>query len=256
MASSLARKLPTIIGALLLAATLFTAYTATMAQADHMPADKVAAAGSTIDRLDDVTPILEETMRVSSPTDLILSVTLECSILTALDTAGSINKGTSETDTAEGKVEIWVTIDGREVPVATALSGAASERADGRVVFCNRAYQRTVQDVEDPQDGYDSERDFIRTRNANAFSWLAIDTGNVYDVDNDNILDIKVWADYTGVALSPTNQCVEDTTNPTTFETCSEAFVGQRTLIVEPTKLSIHEQVTPVEGDTGRGKKP
>lgn len=245
MAPSISRGLPLVLGAFLLVATLFTAYTATNAQADHMPADKVAAAGSTIDRLDDATPILQETMKVSSPSDLILSVTLECAILTALDTEGNPNPGAEDTDSTEGTVEVWVTIDGRTVPVAT-----DDATQDGRVVFCNRAYERTVEDMEDDPDGIDSERDFIRTRAANAFNWLAIDTGSFYDdpANGNNILDIEVWASYTDTTPG-LGRCDQTTADPA-FATCSEAFVGQRTLIVEPTKLSIHEQVTPVEGDT------
>lgn len=258
LASSLTRKIPTILGALLLAATLFTAYTATMAQADHMPADKVAAAGTTIERLENTAePILQETMKVSSPTDLILSVTAECSILTALDTEGSTADNAQDTESTEGTVEIWVTIDGTIVPVASTAAGAPAERPDGKVVFCNRAYERTIQDVESSNDGYDSERDFIRTRTANAFNWMAINSGTYYDEGNDNILNIAVWATYTD-STPAGERCSEATADPAAFMTCSEAFVGQRTLIVEPTKLSVHEQVTPVEGDSSpaKGKRP
>lgn len=233
-----------VLGALLLVSVIFTAYTAQQAIGGHMPADKVAAAGSTIDTIEDATPILQDTMKVSSPSDLILSVTAECSILTALSTQGSDVADSQETDSAEGKIEIWVTIDGRPVPVA---SDDADQ--DGRVVFCNQAYQRTVQDTESSDDGHDSERDFIRTRHANAFNWLAIDTGTVYDdpSNGNNILNIQVWARYMD-STAGAGRCRQDTAQPA-FATCSEAIVGQRTLIVEPTKLSIHEEVGAVESD-------
>ena len=251
LASSLARRLPMVLGALLLVAPVFTAYTAQQATATHMPADKVAAAGSSIDQISDATPILSDTMKVSSPSDLILSVTAECSILTALSTEGTSAAGAApETDNSEGKVEIWVTIDGTTVPVSTAdLDPVADgvQTDDGHAVFCNREYERSVANAEDDDDGFDSERDYIRTRTANAFNWLAIDTGTAYDspTNGNNILDIVVYADFTHTPV----QCTTDDTTSPDFVTCSDAFVGARTLIVEPTKLSIHEQVTPTESD-------
>lgn len=230
MASSFARKLPTVLGALLLAATLFTAYTATTAQADHEPANKAGAVGSDVDTVGDDTALLTETMRVSSPEDLIIQVTAECSILTALTTNND-----SANAYAYGSVRLWVTIDGTPVPVtATPGQGADDDEDDddgvGEVTFCNRAYERTVTDGEDPADGIDEEEDYIRTRTANAFNWLAFDTGVAYDSpeNGNNVIEVTLWGDF-------------DTT--TVGEAVAEAFVGSRTMIIEPTKVSNHEQI-------------
>lgn len=231
MASSFARKVPTIVGALLLAAVLFTAYTATSATANHEPANKAGAAGSDIDAVGEDQVILSETMKVSSPEDLIIQVTAECSILTALTTNND-----NPTSTAFGSVRLRVEVDGRPVPVALNESNGSEDDADdddneiGEVTFCNRAYSRTVTDGEDPADGIDEEDDYIRTRTANAFNWLALDTGVVYDdpANGNNILTIKLIADY-------------DT--DTAGEAIAEAFVGSRTMIIEPIRVSIHEQV-------------
>jgi hypothetical protein len=219
------------LGALLLAAILFTAYTATNATASHEPANKAGAAGSDIDAIGEDQVILSETMKVSSPEDLIIQVTAECSILTALTTNND-----NPTSTAFGAVRLRVEVDGREVPVGLNESGASEDDAAddddeiGEVTFCNRAYSRTVTDGEDPADGIDEEDDYIRTRTANAFNWLALDTGVLYDdpANGNNILTIELIADY-------------DT--DTAGEAIAEAFVGSRTMIIEPSRVSIHEQV-------------
>jgi hypothetical protein len=184
------------------------------------PANKFAAAGSTIDHVDEATPILSEQMKVSSPSDLIVQLTAECSIITELTTGGDA----ADSSDAFGEVQIWVTIDGRTVPIAD-----DDANQDGRVVFCNRAYGRSVEDTEGDGD-VDKEDDYIRTRTANAFNWIALNTGTGFDspANGNNILDIVVWADYT---------------TETTGDAVAEAFVGQRTLVVEPTHLAVRETV-------------
>ena len=228
--------------ALLLAAVLFTTYSAQRAQADHEPANKVAAAGSDIDTVGNDSIILQERLKVSSPFDLILQLTAECSILTALTTNND-----NPTSTAEGSVRMRIEIDGNPVPVSSddlaGSTGGADDAADdddevGEVTFCNRAYSRTVTDNETALDGVDEEDDFIRTRTANAFNWLALNVGETYDspANGNNIVDIVVFADY-------------DT--DTVGEATAEAFVGSRTLIAEPTNASVHETVDPADADGG-----
>ena len=80
--------------------------------------------------------------------------------------------------------ELFITLDGTRVPVSLddTEENEQGETDDiGKVVFCNRAYQRTVTDAEENEgvggneggDGFDDEDDFIRTRTANAFNWMA-----------------------------------------------------------------------------------
>ena len=219
------------------------------AGASHEPANKGAAAGSDIDRITDATPILSETMKVSSPEDVIISVTAECSILTQLATNNN-----NPSSTSFGSVRLWVTIDGTRVPVSTDDAATGNDNDDevddedpndpsdvGEITFCNRTYSRTVEDRENPPDGVDAERDFIRTRAANAFNWIALDTGVFYDnvaLNGNNILTVQLWADFdeavTGHPLS-----------------AADAFVGSRTMVIEPIRLSIHEQVEPADPDGG-----
>lgn len=235
MSKSITQRWLTASFAVIAAALMIALVTAPSADAGHEPANKVAAAGSDIDTVGQDSIILAETVRVSSTQDLVLQLSAECSILTALTTNND-----NPTSTAEGSVRMRIEIDGVPVAVATDdATGGADDAADddnevGEVTFCNRAYSRTVTDQEDntPPDGQDEEDDFIRTRTANAFNWLATDIGFNYDnpSNGNNIVEIVVFADY-------------DT--DTAGEATAEAFVGSRTLIAEPTNASVHTTVDP-----------
>ncbi len=224
------RGVPTLLVGVLLIAVLFTAYTAQTSLAHHEPADKVAVAGSTRQVIGveaDPEVIMQEQMRVSSPSDLLLQVELECSLVTDVTTEGDDDQH------AEAQFQVWVEIDGTPVTVS-------GDDTNGKVVFCNRRYQRIVSGLNDVPDTDDSDDDltietFLSTRSTHGFNWIAIDAGRdtVYDTNNDNILNIEVWADYTESETARGN---------------AEAVIGKRTLIIEPTKLSVHEIVVEEPG--------
>ena len=251
-------NLNTMIGLTLLVVLIGGYVGQSAVNAHHEPANKFAAAGAATDDVEPDTDhvVLRETMKVSTPFDLALSATAECSILTYLNTQGGADVP-SETSSAEGQVEMWITIDGTRVPVQTTgyddPSTPEEENGadDGEVVFCNRKYQRTVEDAEEGMDGIDSERDFIRTRTANAFNWFALDVGRAYDKPDvpagagNNIVVVELWARYTD---TPSDTPCEEVTNLAEQEDCSVAFVGKRTLVAEPTNASVHEQVDPGPG--------
>ncbi|MEA2487969.1 MAG: hypothetical protein QOF16_1623 [Actinomycetota bacterium] len=215
-----------------------------------MPANKTAAIGNTVD---DVTPegdhvVLEEQMKVSSPQDLILNLSSECAVITQLVTGST--KGTA-TDTAEasGKVEMWVTIDGENVPVAGPPGGGGGD--DGTIVFCSQARGRQVTDNENPGgDGQDKIADYMSARQANAFQWLALNVGTAYDnpANGQNILDIQVHAKYTDQRDTDCDALSSQAPSTTFAQTCSKAYIGRRTLIVEPTHASVIETT-----DSGAG---
>jgi hypothetical protein len=220
-----------------LAVGLIGLYSGGVAIATHEPAQKVAATGSDIEEVNDNTVILSETARVASTEDLVLQLTAECSILTEL-TTGNESGSTEDEASATGTVRLRIEIDGTPVFVATNDATGGDDDAEddddeaGEVTFCNRTYERMVSDNEDPSDGLDTEHDFIRTRAANAFNWLATDIGVNYDdpANGNNIVLIEVIADF-------------DTT--TAGDAVADAFVGSRTLIAEPTNASTHETVDP-----------
>jgi hypothetical protein len=229
-----------VAGAVVLAAGILIGYAGGgIAGSGGLPADKTSVAGSGIEDIDptETHEILSTRMAVSSPSDLILGVTAECSILTRL-----VTDTDKETATAEGSVVLHITVDGKVVPVQTAPT-----KDDGRVTFCNRTYQRTVTDTEanSPMDGIDKEDDYIRTKAANAFNWVALNVGTAgYDnpLNGNNVLDIRVFATY--VRTNPTaNSCPSDTT--ANLKACSEAYVGKRTLVIEPVHAANREQSEP-----------
>ena len=204
----------------------------TQAQATHEPANKVAASGSETEEMrpNSTVPVLNERIKVSSPRDLVIQVTAECSILNALFT----NTETSSAK-ATGQIRMFLEIDGREVPVSTANTDV------GRVVFCNRAYERQMADDEDG-DGIDEHSDYIRTRQANAFNWLALNGGTYYDspANGNNILDVVLYAEF----FSSKN--CDNPASPL-GETCAQGYVGNRTMVIETENASNHEAVDPGE---------
>ena len=239
MLKSWSRQAPTMLVGLLLVGALFAGQSAF---ADHEPANKVAASGSTVEVAGpgERIVVLQERVKMSGPTDLILALSAECDILTELTVGG----GDLRTDRASafGQVRMWIEIDGKTVPItATDSSPSAPGTAgdDGKVVFCNRAHEKEVTDTENNPpngDGTDEEPEMTQTRQANAFNWLALDTGFNYDspTNGNNILDIVVYAEFT---------------DEVDGRAVAEALIGNRTLIAEPTNASNHEWVS--QNDAG-----
>lgn len=180
--------------------------------ATHEPANKVSAAGSTgvVVAPGTAVTILEDRVKTSKPTDLILGVTAECVITTELTTVGNDN------EFAMGLVRIWVEIDGRPVPVSQ------DDTDDpGKVNFCDRAEERetTLFDDEDA-----TIRTLQRDGQSAGFNWMALDVGSA-------IHTITVKADLT-TGASPDSSAL--------------AAIGKRTLIIEPVKSANDETITTI----------
>jgi hypothetical protein len=215
---------------------------ALQAVATHQPANKAASSASSIRDITGTngqsTPILRETMKVSDPVDLILQNTLECALVTQVITGDEEGAPEATTDTAqsEAQIEVRVTIDGKVVPVDSIGDDPTQpgvQTDDGWVVFCNRLYRQTQTDRDDDGD-IDQMDSYIATRTANAFNWFAFDVGRDYDSpnfpvgdNNNNIVEVVVEARWTEVA---------------TEDAVAEAMIGRRSIIVEPTHASNHEQ--------------
>lgn len=248
------------------------------AQATHQPANKVWVSASKVEFMHsqadptDSEVITEENHvilaqgkgKFSNPTDIRLSVTSECALWTNTATFGD--------DDAESKarVEVWVTIDGKVVPVSldeegqpapppTPVIGATvdpNNQADqpGRVVFCNRATRMKTENIEqttvgpgapapgeDPQDDADDEDDIVirsynRSRSANGFNWAAMNVGSVYDTNyqgnGKGTVLIEVHARLATSLRDADNQ------DAIAGEPMAMAAVGKRTLFVEPVKMA------------------
>ena len=197
---------------LITAAVLVLALAGSGAQATHQPADKVAAAGSTAVLATPGTNVtlLEEQVKTSKPTDLILGVTLECVITTEITTTGN------DLESAEGTVRVWVEIDG--VPVPVSADDPAADR--GKVTFCNQFEERQTTMFDD-QDA--TIRTLNRAGAANGFQWLRLDAGS-------GVHTITVRADFITSNTTETSEAI--------------AAVGKRTLIIEPVKAANDEAVT------------
>ena len=216
------------------------------------PANKATAAGSTLAVFGPGTEtvLLSATLRTSKPTDLLLSTSLECSILTKLQTGPSTTEGATSTAKASASIRGWLEIDDddqnnespeigqteRVVPVVSSShppqDGSlpnSGDKAKDAATFCDRTYERTVQDGEDPQDGIDRETDYIDTKSANAFNWVLLNAGS-------GIRHVRLLAD---LVSGPQGACTRNTTvSIGNGVGCTEAFVGNRTLIIEPTKMA------------------
>lgn len=181
---------------------LFYANRESAQSATNLPADKVTVTG---DKPDIVSPGTNVTllgpvqMRTSTPEDLVFHVSAECSILNHIENVGN------NTATSQGQVRVWVEVDGQPVGVVPGHQGASD---DGKVVFCNRTYSRTTSGFTEQE----TISDYLNTREANAFNWSSLNTGN-------GIHTIVVKGDLTATATNGTAQAV----------------VGNRTLVVDPT---------------------
>lgn len=219
------------LGAAALAGGFFVSQTLA-ASGGGTPANKAVAAGS---KTVVVSPqakkdILKATFKTSKPTDLLISVSLECSILTDVVIDGGPNV-TQETSRAEGTVKVWAELDGKIVPIQDISTPPQSPTANGngddsdKVTFCDRLHERTVTDREEENDGVDGSRDYQRTKAANAFNWVRLNAGSGEHT-------LIVWATLTTSAEQGSR---------------AEAVIGNRTLVIEPTKLAN----AAVIGDTG-----
>lgn len=180
-------------------------------EATHAPADKVAVAGGSIEvrstslvegASSEEFVLLSGLMKTSGPTDLVLQVTLECALWTAVTTVGNDESESS------ARIDVWVEVDG--VPVAVSADDTVSP---GKVTFCDRTHRMKTLDFDDEDARIEQ---YLRTKSANAFNWILLDAGaGMHDI----VVKARVDAKVTGAG---------------------DAFgaVGKRTLVVEPVKLA------------------
>jgi hypothetical protein len=220
---SVVRSRAAAAGALALA--LSAGYLAQGTFAAGVPANKVAASGSTLEQFaaNTDTLLLSETVKINNPTDLIISATAECAILTQVT-----NGANGQTERAYGQIQMYVKIDGIPVPVAQ------DDTKGGRVVFCNRAQEQQWTDTPATtpgggDDGGDRLRQYLDTRTANGFNWMALNVGSTYPGTSNNVHKVELWANWTVSASAGA---------------VAKAAVGNRTLILEPVKASNREAVT------------
>lgn len=192
------------IGAALIGAVTWIGLDTAARATNHEPANKAGAAASTVEvgKTGEELVLLSETVKTSSPADLLLAATLECSIITDVKTVGN------ETTSATARMVAWVEIDGEPVT----LGGGDN----GEVVFCDRTYARTTSLFDDTNATIET---FFRTRSTHGFNWVAFDTG----------------------AATHTIELVGMLEADATENGRAEIAVGNRTLVVEPLKMANDE---------------
>ena len=221
------------------------------------PANKAVASGDTLKVVGpgEEVELLSAVLRTSKPTDLLLQTSLECSILTKLQTGPATDSPASDTASAEGTISAYIEIDddathggvdatpARRVPITSASqppqNGSQDDDGD-EVTFCNRAYQRTVEDPGDTLgegDGLDRETDYIDTKTANAFNWVLLNAGS-------GVHYVRLIGTLNGTPqMSAT--CGRTTTDMGSTPSCTSGYIGNRTLIIEPTKMANDAVVGP-----------
>lgn len=196
--------------------------------ATHTPADKVVASGRKVVVFAPNTRVelLRATLKTSKPSDLILQISMECSIVTDVQTGPDPVAGATDTDIAEGTVRAWVEIDGVIVPIMSMSQPPQNPQSPAnigddtdKVTFCNRVHQQDAADGENAQDGLDKLRTYIRTKASNSFNWLRLNMGS-----SPSPHQIVVWGELTTNTFGATAR--------------AEALVGNRSMIVEPAKLA------------------
>jgi hypothetical protein len=219
-----------------------------------IPADKVTAAGSTVEVFS-ATPaigtnpqpghvLLTATMRTSKPTDLILQVAAECEIYTSHS-----RDGKTTYNKAAGTVRLWVEVDDKIVPV-TAISSPPQNGSTpnfggerDKATFCEREeeYKKTDNNSLCIADdalvaggtGCELEEWFQKVKSANAFNWVKMNVGS-------GVHTIKLRGDLTTSVVNSTAGEVSTV----------RAAVGNRTLVVEPTKMANDAIISPTGTST------
>jgi len=189
---------------------LTTSSTTTSSSSTSLPADKVTTSGSTLQTVPNGsdTTLLSTQVKTSTPEDLLLDVTLECSILTSVTTTGS------SSSSASGTINVWVTVDGNRVPVDHTV---ATSPTNSTVTFCRRDATQTFTDGDQGTTSGDTLTEYLNTKDANGFNWANFDTGG-----SGQIHTVAVHATLTTSTSGNAN---------------ATGYVGNRTLTVFPTKL-------------------
>lgn len=177
------RRSPSLV--IVLVVALAVALLVTRGQGAHaassLPADKmtVTASDTSVQAPNTTVTVLSSQMKTSTPADLLLQVTSECTILSQITNAGS------STQNYIAKVELSMYVDGNPVPVVppTTTNGGSGSTGGGNqynVVFCNREFMRTTTF----DSNNESIKDVENTEQANAFNWVAINVGNgIHTID-------------------------------------------------------------------------
>jgi hypothetical protein len=183
-----------------------------------VPANKTSVAASKIEFMsapltgpgsssEEVT-LLSTVMRSTNPSDLVVSVTLECALWTSVFNTGN------DDNTARAAVKIWVEIDGTPIMINPDEPG----EDDGKVTFCDRMHRQETADFDD-EDARINQ--YLETRTANGFNWILIGVGQgVHEI----VVKGQLETDVIGAGEA-------------------QAAIGKRTVVAEPFMFAHNEQL-------------
>jgi hypothetical protein len=189
------------------------------APTQHEPADKaqVAAANDRTVAPGTETTVLQETVRTSRPSDLMLQLSSECGVF-----IDRFEIPPATVQFAFGTVEARILVDGNPVPVTAATTGPppgpGTSSDDGWVELCERDFARA--EFADPSVVNENGEE----RGTQAFTWVRFNAGN-------GLHNIEVKVRFTQSSSG----------NITT-----SGRIGKRTLIIEPTKMPNDQDATPI----------
>ena len=191
--------------------------------------------------------LLYATMKLSDPTDLLIYASMECALWTNVQTTQN------EYGEAFAQVRAWIEINGVRVPVYSGeepvYNPDGSYHEDyGKVVMCSRSMKiqsgfnilTALQGIKafDNQDlAHKHEIEYfirlmMKTRNAQAFNWYALNMGDLATDPNYVAADDGLYHIYLKGELDAKRH------NLTGFGAdYAAAAVGKRTLIIEPVKF-------------------
>jgi hypothetical protein len=187
-----------------------------------LPADKPFAAASKTVKFSPGTKVqlLSATVRNSKPSDIVLQLSMECSIITDNVITGSTVPGAQQSATTTGTVRAWVEVDGQVVPIISSSTPPQDPPPAGnesdKVTFCSTVFNRTQKDAENAQDGLDYSRDYLETKASNSFNWVRLNMGS-------GVHSIVVYADLTSASSTGSS---------------ASAYIGNRSLIGQPGKFA------------------
>jgi hypothetical protein len=239
------RRLAVVVAAAVALLAALAVWQLQHAGAATSPADKIGIAAGDLQIINQnqqpnansaqTVTLFDSVFKTSTPTDLLINVSAECGLYTAVSGKGG-GSGSTSSSSATGIVTIWLELDGN--PVATTLTGSTPAGSfgdpnasppttgNGPVVFCNRALTMNTANL-----GLDQLISlFMNTRSANAFQWFSLNVGN-----GNHELQVKATLE-ADTASSGTNGGSGSTLDPVT--PAASALIGQRTLTITPVHLA------------------
>jgi hypothetical protein len=205
------------------------------------------------------TSLLQGSIKLSSPKNLVVDVTMDCSTVTDVSTTTTSSNSTKSTSSAEAAagVHAWLTLTPTQptswspslepyiIPVDPGGVTNSGQANKGDVTFCNRDLFLSQSLTNNNAGAITLATTLnIESQSANGFNWVSLPDANTTQVEY-----VTLWGE-------TQNSCTSDSTSSTSgFTACSGSFsgssgstagatswVGQRTMILTPANTAQNAQ--------------